>query len=495
MAKASGARFSLAGWRESVRSKPGADLDGIRRDGSARRMPFSYRDIANIATALDIAIVLISALVGQALTQLVNSRFQSDAGRELAAAVFVSVLFVTTLRMRELYEPLRLMDWRDQFGAVVAAWCGSFLIFASGLFAWRIGESVSRIDLVLFWSVGGAALLIHRAVWSVFLPIAMKTGGLRRRRVALMCLAGADTEAVGATLRRYGNSVAMLAARPASASTQTDGLEDFIQAIRGQDVEEVFVAAGLPDAAALTDIGRRLRVLPQPVTLVPVGALRDLLKQHRVDFGATVAVEMQRSPLSRFELALKRTVDVLGALCGLVLLSPLLVLTAAAVRFDSPGPILFRQTRHGFNGRPFLIYKFRTMRVLEDGAVIRQATANDPRVTRVGRVLRRLSVDELPQLLNVLAGEMSLVGPRPHAAAHDRQFTETLEKYAFRHHVKAGLTGWAQIQGARGETDTIEKMERRVDLDVWYINHWSLWLDFYIMLQTVRIVFKGENAH
>ena len=494
MTKASGARFSLPGSRAHERSKLAGDFDDFRRDETARRLPFSYRDIANLATALDIAIALISALVGQALTQLVNPHFQSDAGRELSAAVFVSILFVTTLRMRELYEPLRLMNWRDQASAIVAAWCGAFLVFASGLFAWRIGETVSRIDLVLFWSVGGVCLLVHRAAWAVFLPGAMREGGLRRRRVALMCLTGADTESVGTTLRRYGNAVATLAVRP-DGLKDGDRVEDFIQAIRGQDVEEVFVAAGLSDAASLTEIGRRLRVLPQPVTLVPVGALRDLLKQNRVDFGSTVAVEMQRSPLSPFELALKRSVDVVGALCGLVVLSPLLLVVALAVRLDSPGPVLFRQTRHGFNGRPFLIYKFRTMRVLENGAVIRQATANDPRVTRVGRVLRRLSLDELPQLLNVISGDMSLVGPRPHASAHDKQFTEALEKYAFRHHVKAGLTGWAQIQGARGETDTIDKMKLRVDLDIWYINHWSLWLDFYIMLQTVRIVFKGENAH
>ena len=231
------------------------------------------------------------------------------------------------------------------------------------------------------------------------------------------------------------------------------------------------------------------------MTLLPVGALRDLLKQRRVDFGSMVAIEMHRAPLSQFELALKRMVDIVGAGAGLVLLSPLLVGASIAIRLDSPGPILFRQTRHGFNGRPFKIYKFRTMHVLEDGAVIRQATDNDPRVTRVGRFLRRYSIDELPQMLNVLSGEMSIIGPRPHASAHDEHFSAILEKYTFRHHVKGGMTGWAQINGARGETGTPEKMQRRVDLDIWYINHWSPWLDFYIMLKTARIVLTGENAH
>ena len=135
------------------------------------------------------------------------------------------------------------------------------------------------------------------------------------------------------------------------------------------------------------------------------------------------------------------------------------------------------------------------MTVLEDGDVVPQARKDDARVTRVGHWIRRLSIDELPQLLNVLYGDMSLVGPRPHAAAHDRYFTSTIEKYAFRHHVKSGITGWAQVSGARGETDTLEKMQRRVELDLWYINNWSVWLDVSILARTIFVVFRGKDAH
>ncbi len=135
------------------------------------------------------------------------------------------------------------------------------------------------------------------------------------------------------------------------------------------------------------------------------------------------------------------------------------------------------------------------MTVMENGDVIRQAQKVDKRVTRVGKWLRRYSIDELPQLLNVFLGDMSLVGPRPHASAHDRHFTSAIEKYAFRQHVKSGITGWAQVHGARGETDTLDKMERRVELDIWYINNWSIWLDFAVMIRTVFVVFIGDNAH
>jgi undecaprenyl-phosphate galactose phosphotransferase/putative colanic acid biosynthesis UDP-glucose lipid carrier transferase len=157
--------------------------------------------------------------------------------------------------------------------------------------------------------------------------------------------------------------------------------------------------------------------------------------------------------------------------------------------------VIFRQRRNGFNGRPFEIYKFRTMNVLEDGAVVRQAKKSDSRVTAVGRLLRRSSIDELPQLFNVLKGDMSLVGPRPHALAHDNEYGRLIANYAFRHHVKPGITGWAQVNGFRGETTRIESMMERIEADLWYINNWSLWLDLRIMLITCFEVARGRAAY
>jgi exopolysaccharide biosynthesis polyprenyl glycosylphosphotransferase len=176
-------------------------------------------------------------------------------------------------------------------------------------------------------------------------------------------------------------------------------------------------------------------------------------------------------------------------------LSPLLLLASVAIKLDSAGPILFRQSRKGFNGKDFKIYKFRSMTVLEDGQTICQARRGDHRITRVGRILRTSSVDELPQLFNVLRGEMSLVGPRPHAIAHDNEYTETIANYAFRHHVKPGITGWAQVHGFRGETAKLDLMKKRVELDIWYINNWSLWLDLWIILLTCFEVTRGRNAY
>ncbi len=219
---------------------------------------------------------------------------------------------------------------------------------------------------------------------------------------------------------------------------------------------------------------RRLR------TLWPRHALRSELHGH---------------PLSSSGRAFKRAIDVLFASFGLFALLPAFLLVALAIKIDSPGPVLFRQTRYGFNGKPFKILKFRSMSVLEDGPTITQATATDNRVTHVGAVIRRTSIDELPQLINVVRGEMSIVGPRPHAAAHDDYFLTRIENYGFRQRLKPGITGWAQVHGYRGETSTLNKMQKRIEYDIWYIDNWSAWLDISILLRTFTEVIRGNNAY
>ena len=190
----------------------------------------------------------------------------------------------------------------------------------------------------------------------------------------------------------------------------------------------------------------------------------------------------------------KRLLDVVLASVAAVLLSPLLALVTLAIALDSPGPVLFCQKRVGLNGKTFPIFKFRSMHVLEDGAEVKQASKNDARVTRVGRVIRKLSLDELPQLFNVMAGEMSLVGPRPHAVAHDIEYGAEIPNYAVRRQVKPGITGWAQVNGARGATPTLEIMQQRVDFDAWYVANTSLALDLKILALTPLEVLRTRNA-
>jgi undecaprenyl-phosphate galactose phosphotransferase/putative colanic acid biosynthesis UDP-glucose lipid carrier transferase len=208
-----------------------------------------------------------------------------------------------------------------------------------------------------------------------------------------------------------------------------------------------------------------------------------------------LAIEIQRAPLSAAERFVKRVMDVVIAVSAMLFFLPVMALTAIAIKLDSPGPVIFRQFRKGFNGKQFMMFKFRTMSVQENGSAVVQATRDDPRVTPIGRLLRSASIDELPQLLNVLKGDMSLIGPRPHALAHDNYFETVLSEYAFRHHVKPGMTGWAQCNGARGGTPTIEHISERVKLDLWYINNWSLWLDIQILIKTFFEVLRKRNAY
>ena len=191
----------------------------------------------------------------------------------------------------------------------------------------------------------------------------------------------------------------------------------------------------------------------------------------------------------------KRAIDLLASILALIFFAPIMALTALAIKLDGEGPIFFLQKRKGFNGRQFVMFKFRTMTVQENGDVVTQATRSDPRVTKIGRLLRSASIDELPQLINVIRGEMSLIGPRPHALAHDNYFENLLQDYAFRHHVKPGMTGWAQVNGLRGATPSLDLIARRVEMDLWYINNWSLWLDFQILIKTFFEVLRKRNAY
>jgi exopolysaccharide biosynthesis polyprenyl glycosylphosphotransferase len=211
--------------------------------------------------------------------------------------------------------------------------------------------------------------------------------------------------------------------------------------------------------------------------------------------GPLASLQLTRLPLTRVEVVQKRLFDLVCSALGLLALTPLFILVAILVKLDSPGPVFFVQRRYGFNQQPFRIIKFRTMRAFDDGAVVTQATRDDPRLTRIGRWLRRWNIDEIPQLFNVLAGDMSLVGPRPHALSHDHEFERRISLYARRHNVKPGITGWAQINGFRGEIDNEEKLAKRVEYDLFYIDNWSPWLDLKIIARTVLSPKAYRNAY
>jgi Undecaprenyl-phosphate glucose phosphotransferase len=220
------------------------------------------------------------------------------------------------------------------------------------------------------------------------------------------------------------------------------------------------------------------------------------LIQARVDaIGGIPVVAVCETPFRGVTGLVKRASDIVLAAAILLLIAPLMLAIAIGIKLTSPGPVIFRQRRYGQDGREIIVYKFRTMTVLEDGGTVRQATRNDQRVTRFGAWLRRASFDELPQFVNVLQGHMSVVGPRPHAVAHNEMYRKLIKSYMIRHKVKPGITGWAQVNGLRGETDTLEKMRARIEYDLAYLRNWSLGLDLYIVWKTIFVVLQKDNAY
>jgi putative colanic acid biosynthesis UDP-glucose lipid carrier transferase len=265
--------------------------------------------------------------------------------------------------------------------------------------------------------------------------------------------------------------------------------------VRRHGVSAVYIALPISDSSRIRELLSDLRDSTASVYFVPDVFAFDLIQARIVDVNGMPALAICDTPLRGADAASKRVTDVVLAAGALIALSPILVAIALATKLSSRGQVLFKQHRYGLGGEEILVYKFRTMTVCEDGADLRQASKPDARVTTVGRFLRRTSLDELPQLWNVLQGKMSLVGPRPHAVAHNELYRQRISGYMLRHKVRPGITGWAQVHGLRGETDSVDKMEQRVRYDLDYLNNWSLALDFRILLKTVLVVLRGRNAH
>lgn len=271
--------------------------------------------------------------------------------------------------------------------------------------------------------------------------------------------------------------------------------KDVAEFARTHGVSSIYIALPLSNVPRIGEMVRELRDTTASVYFVPDVFAFDLIQGRLVEINGMPAISVCDTPFHGTDAVLKRATDlVLGSL-ALLTLAPLMVLIGAAVKLTSPGPVLFRQRRYGLNGEEIMVYKFRSMTVCEDGPVVNQATRADSRVTPLGRLLRRTSLDELPQLLNVLEGKMSVVGPRPHAVAHNELYRKLISGYMIRHKVRPGITGWAQVNGLRGETDTVAKMRDRVRFDLEYLGHWSPWLDVKIIVKTVWVIARHQNAY
>ena len=271
--------------------------------------------------------------------------------------------------------------------------------------------------------------------------------------------------------------------------------QDVAAFVRRHAVNAIYIALPMSNAPRMEEMLHEFRDTTASIYFVPDIFAFDLVQARCVEINGIPMLSICDTPFHGMHAVQKRAIDIALSSLTLFVAWPVMLAAAVAVKLSSPGPVLFKQRRYGLHGEKILIYKFRSMTVCEDGPVVVQAKRQDLRVTAVGRFLRRTSLDELPQLINVLEGKMSCVGPRPHAVAHNELYRKLISGYMIRHKVRPGMTGWAQVHGLRGETSTVEQMRLRVQYDLDYLRHWSLWLDFKILLKTALIVIRGRNAH
>jgi Undecaprenyl-phosphate glucose phosphotransferase len=271
-----------------------------------------------------------------------------------------------------------------------------------------------------------------------------------------------------------------------------EGLADYAKKNR---VDLIYITLPMASQPRIMRLLDELRDTTASVYFIPDIFLYDLIQGRMDTIGGLPVIAVCETPFFGLNAMVKRLSDIVLAALILILISPVLLAIALGVKLTSPGPVLFRQRRYGLDGREIIVYKFRSMTTMDDGHVVKQATRNDQRVTPFGAFLRRTSLDELPQFINVLQGRMSIVGPRPHAVAHNEMYRKLVKSYMIRHKVRPGITGWAQVNGLRGETDTVDKMKARIDYDLAYLRHWSLALDLRIILKTVVVVLHKQNAY
>ncbi len=282
---------------------------------------------------------------------------------------------------------------------------------------------------------------------------------------------------------------------PETMSGRVGNLDQLVEAARNREIDQIYITFPMRAEDRTREVLSRLADSTATVYLVPDFFVFELLHSRWTNIGGLPAVSIFEQPFYGVDGAVKRVMDVVLAAVALLLFALPMAIIALLIKKSSPGPVFFRQRRYGLDGREIHVWKFRSMNVCEDGNRVTQASKNDSRVTPIGAFLRKTSLDEIPQLFNVLGSSMSLVGPRPHATAHNEHYRALIQGYMLRHKVRPGITGLAQVNGCRGETDTLDKMQRRVEFDHRYIREWSVWLDLRILLQTVVVVLARENAY
>jgi Undecaprenyl-phosphate glucose phosphotransferase len=436
-------------------------------------------------------------------------RLEGFAWYYVGAIAGIAMLALLAFQVADIYQVQAFRGHEKQYFRLASAWSVVFLIAMSVSFLAKAGDQFSRVWLASFYVVGLITLILWRRALFLLVRRWTRQGRLERRAVvvgggeageslieAIKAQRDSDVQIVGVFDDRGDDRAPLTLAGRHKLGT----VDDLVEFARRTRIDLVIFSLPVSAESRILQMLKKLWVLPVDIRLAAHSNKLRFRPRAYSYIGSVPVLDVADKPITDWDVVMKWLFDkVVGSLL-LVAVSPILALTALAIRLDSRGPVLFKQKRYGFNNEMVEVYKFRSMYVDQcDATASRLATRDDPRITRVGRFIRKTSIDELPQLINVVfKGNLSLVGPRPHAVhakAANRLYDEAVDGYFARHRVKPGITGWAQINGWRGETDTHEKIQRRVEHDLYYIENWSVLFDLYILAKTPFALAKTENAY
>lgn len=447
-----------------------------------------------------LVIITTSTICGVAYSHLAHG-VPGEILQFVGAGVLVSWGFAIPFLIRDDYRIEAILEGKRHVRRLLSMWTYTFLALLLIGFLTKSSDDYSRGWLLTFYVTGFVAVLATSYMIKQVLISSIEAGRIARRKLMIVSV---DQDVRMTTRELMGrNSCAEVAAivKLDSRSGRDDGefkaadLNNAVAWARSLNIDDIIVQADWSRSSNIDQIVNAFTVLPAAIHVRAASVVGRFARPQISHVGETCVLSLKGRPLDPAQAVAKRAFDIVVSSLALLLLAPLFAAIYAAIRFDSKGPGFFLQRRRGYNQRVFQIWKFRTMSVMDDGDTIVQARRNDVRVTRVGRFLRRYNLDELPQLVNVLRGEMSLVGPRPHAVAHDRMYETSIMQYPRRLNMRPGITGWAQVNGLRGQTETDRAMALRLEYDLHYIDNWSLALDFYIIALTVLSPRAYRNAH
>lgn len=464
---------------------------------SRYKSPHLGRKGLGAAIARDNILYTTEALLGPLVTVLVlwAIAFLTEGGLDPAYLILSLILFSLTFPSS---SKINLPKWEVVSNVVINWIIISTLLIAFGMATGYIALfSVSAI-LMWIWLTPVCQLAADFAL-RFFAPILIKLQGPVKQTI----IVGMNEQGLALADRLSNNNyiAADLLGFFDNDATSTDAsypllgkLDDVQNFVKSHKVNVIYLCLPATMQDDIIKLLDELKDTTASIYFVPDIFHADLIQARAGQIEDIPVVAVCETPFTGFNGLVKRMADIIFSLAILIMILPLLIAIAIGVKLSSPGPIIFKQRRYGLYGEEILVYKFRSMTVCEDGTKVTQATKGDQRITPFGAFLRKTSLDELPQFINVLQGRMSIVGPRPHAVAHNEMYRKLIKGYMVRHKVKPGITGWAQVNGLRGETETLDKMKARIDYDIEYLRNWSPKLDVYIILKTVLVVFKGQNS-